>query len=172
MDTLCSNIFLVQIVTSGVCICGAIYCLAFVNQFIFYISSHSLHNLQNAGDNLIALIFNFLAFLYNISEIFVITYFGNDIKLSSNRLSYCLFQSDWTGQPQSTQKNIVIFGEYLKHPHEIKIGKLYPLTLETFRRVCINQDSFNFFFFSKNSSLFQILNSAYSMFNLLKSLKK
>ncbi|XP_037045319.1 odorant receptor 94a-like isoform X3 [Bradysia coprophila] len=76
------------------------------------------------------------------------TDFGNEIMLSSDCLSYCLFESDWYNQPQSTKKNIIIFGEYLKQPQVFVIGKLYPLTLETFTR---------------------ILNSAYSMFNILKS---
>ncbi len=73
---------------------------------------------------------------YNISEIFMINYFGDEIMLSSTRVLYCLFESDWFEQPQTTIKCIIIFGEYLKQPHEIIIGKLYPLTLETFTRVC------------------------------------
>lgn len=87
--------------------------------------------------------------------------------LSSNRLSYSLFESDWTDQPQSTKMCILIFGEYLRQPHELIIGKLYPLTLETFTMVCLNFGRFVQFFFIENI-WFQILNSAYSMFNVLK----
>lgn len=76
-----------------------------------------------------------LLLFYIVAELFMITYFGNEIMLSSGRLSYCLFESDWYNQPQTTQKCIVIFGECLKQPQQIVIGKLYPLTLETFTRV-------------------------------------
>lgn len=73
----------------------------------------------------------------------MITYLGNEIMLSSNRLSYSLFESDWIHQPQSTKKCIVMFGEHLKRPHTLVVGKMnksYPLTLETFTKVCIRLD--------------------------------
>ncbi|XP_037026086.1 odorant receptor 94a-like [Bradysia coprophila] len=130
LESFFSDLFFVQFGTSGLCICGSIYFLAF-----------------DVGENLPERIVHFLAFIYFIYGLFMITYFGNEIMLSSNRLSYSLFESDWYNQPQSTKKCIVIFGEYLKRPQEIVIGKLYPLTLETFTR---------------------ILNSGYSMFNILK----
>jgi len=76
-----------------------------------------------------------LAFFYFIADLFMITYFGNEIMLTSDRLSYSLFESNWYEQPQSTKKCILIFGEYLKQPQQLVIGKLYPLTLETFTRV-------------------------------------
>ncbi|XP_037045318.1 odorant receptor 4-like isoform X2 [Bradysia coprophila] len=126
-----SGLFFMQFATSGVSICLSIYCLAF-----------------DIGESLLERIMFLLVFIYLIADLFMITYFGNEIMLSSDCLSYCLFESDWYNQPQSTKKNIIIFGEYLKQPQVFVIGKLYPLTLETFTR---------------------ILNSAYSMFNILKS---
>nr|QGW45418.1 odorant receptor 45 [Bradysia odoriphaga] len=129
-----SKIFFIQFGTSGLCICGSIYCLAF-----------------DIGDNVLERCVHFLLFSYFVAEVFMITYFGNEIMLSSNRLSYSLFESDWYNQPQSTKKCIIIFGEYLKQPQVLLVGKLYPLTLETFNK---------------------ITNSAYSMFNILKNFKK
>ncbi|XP_037050106.1 odorant receptor Or2-like [Bradysia coprophila] len=126
-----SDLFFIQFGTSGLSICGSIYCLAF-----------------DVGDNLLERFVHLFVAFYFISQLFMITYFGNEIMLSSNRLSYCLYESDWYNQPQSTKKCIIIFGEYLQQPQTLVIGKLYPLTLETFTR---------------------ILNSAYSMFNILKS---
>lgn len=76
-----------------------------------------------------------IVFLYLIAELFMITYFGNEIMLSSDRLTYSLFESNWYDQPQTTKKCILVFGEYLKQPQVLVIGKLYPLTLETFTRV-------------------------------------
>ncbi|XP_037038439.1 odorant receptor 43a-like [Bradysia coprophila] len=131
LDCFFSDLFFIQFGTSGLCICVSIFCLAFV-----------------VGDNLLEYLIHLFVVFYFISQLFMITYFGNEIMLSSNRLSYRLFESDWYNQPQSTKKCIIIFGEYLKQPQTVVIGKLYPLTLETFTR---------------------ILNSAYSMFNILKS---
>ncbi|XP_037039807.1 odorant receptor 94b-like [Bradysia coprophila] len=131
VESFFADIFLIQFGVSGLCICGSIYCLAF-----------------DISDNLLERLIYIFVFFYYIAELFMITYFGNEIMLSSNRLSHNLFESEWYDQPQSTKKCILIFGEYLKQPQELVIGKSYPLTLETFTR---------------------ILNSAYSMFNILKS---
>lgn len=140
MESFCSGLFFVQIGTSGLCICASIYSLAFVNQFSFIINFAALKflHLQNISDNLLERTLNFVVMLYILSEIFMITYFGNEIKLSSNRLSYSLFESTWINQTHSTKKCVIIFGEYLKQPHQLVIGKLYPLTLETFTRVRLN----------------------------------
>lgn len=73
--------------------------------------------------------------IYFIYDIFMITYFGNEIKLSSDRLSYCLFESNWMDQSDSCKKLVFAFAELVKQPHELVIGKLYPLNLETFTRV-------------------------------------
>lgn len=92
-----------------------------------------LISLQN--EDLISRLLNLLILVFYTSEIFMITYLGNEVMLSNHRLSYSLFESNWITQPQSTKKSILIFGEYLKRPHQLLIGKLYPLTLETFTRV-------------------------------------
>lgn len=57
--------------------------------------------------------------LCNILDIFMITYFGNEMKLSSGRFLYCLFESDWIDQPQSYKKCLIIFGERLKRAHAV-----------------------------------------------------
>ncbi|XP_037032787.1 odorant receptor 94b-like [Bradysia coprophila] len=131
LESFTSHMLFLQFGTSGLCICGSVYCLAF-----------------DVGDNVSKRCMHVLMLYYFISDLFMITYFGNEIMFSSSRVSYSLFESEWIEQPQSTKKNIIIFGEYLKQPRVLVIGKLYPLTLETFTR---------------------ILNSAYSMFNILKS---
>ncbi|XP_037039738.1 putative odorant receptor 71a [Bradysia coprophila] len=129
-----SKLFLLQFATSGLCICGSIYCLAF-----------------DLAVNFVERAVHVYTFFFNIAELFMITYSGNEIMLSSGRLTYSLFESEWGGQPHSTKKCMIIFGEYLKRSHEMLIGKLYPLTLETFTR---------------------ILNSSYSLFNILKNTKQ
>nr|QGW45420.1 odorant receptor 47 [Bradysia odoriphaga] len=132
VEAFCSFLFFVQLGTSGLCICGSVYALAF-----------------SLGNNLLEFIIHVYILFYNISEIFMITYFGNEIMLSSQRLAYSLFASDWIEQPQSTKKILLIFGEHLKRSHQLLIAKLYPLTLGTFT---------------------SIVRSAYSMFNVLKEM--
>lgn len=92
-------------------------------------------NLQDVSDNSVERMIHINLLFYNICEILLITYLGNEITIASDRLSYCLFESDWTNQPQSTKKCMIIFGEYLKKAHEMEVFKLYPVTLETFTRV-------------------------------------
>ncbi|XP_037039739.1 putative odorant receptor 71a [Bradysia coprophila] len=134
LESFLSTLFLLQLATSGLCICGSIYCLAF-----------------DVSDNIVERIVHVYSLFNSIAELFMITYLGNEILLSSSHLTYSLFESEWIGQPHSTIKCIIIFGEYLKRSHEMLIGKLYPLTLETFTR---------------------ILKSSYSLFNILKNTKQ
>ncbi|XP_037034297.1 odorant receptor Or2-like [Bradysia coprophila] len=134
LESFLSKLFLLQFATSGLCICGSIYCLA------FDISNNSLERIVHV-----------YTLFYNTAELFMITYFGNEITLSSSCLTYSLFESEWIGQPHSTKTCIIIFGEYLKRSEVMLIGKLYPLTLETFTR---------------------ILKSSYSLFNISKNFKE
>lgn len=92
--------------------------------------------LQDVSSNTAERLCHVFSMSYNISEIFMITFFGNEIMVSSDRLSYCLFESDFVDRSVQLKKRIIIFAEYLKQPHQLMIAKLYPLTLETFTRVC------------------------------------
>ncbi|XP_037051747.1 uncharacterized protein LOC119085435 isoform X2 [Bradysia coprophila] len=83
-------------------------------------------------------------------DIFMIMYMGNEIKLSSEGLSYCLFESNWNKQTKSNQKCVLIFEERLRKQQQIIISKIYILNLATFR---------------------SIVNTAYSMFSLLVNLR-
>ncbi|XP_037052001.1 odorant receptor 94b-like [Bradysia coprophila] len=130
LEAFLSHIHSTQIGFSGLCICGSIYCLGY-----------------NKPENSMEFIIYIVILTYNIFDVFMITYFGNELNLSSDRLSYCLFQSSWY-EYQFCSKSILILGERFKQPVELVILKLYPLTLELFVR---------------------ILNNAYSMFNILKT---
>nr|QGW45428.1 odorant receptor 55 [Bradysia odoriphaga] len=124
----------IQTTTSAVCIGCSIYCLAF-----------------NECENLMEQTIFVAILVFNIFDIFMLMYFGNEIELSSEQLGYCLFESDWIEQPQALKKCICLFDELIRQPHQFLVLKLYPLNLATFT---------------------EIMNSAYSMFNILKSLKE
>lgn len=78
-----------------------------------------------------------VALIYNTFDIFMVMYFGNGIKESSDQLSYSLFESNWVVQSKSYRKCIVILTEALRQPQEIMVCKLYYLNLETFTTVCL-----------------------------------
>lgn len=73
--------------------------------------------------------------LYSIFDVFMIMYYGNELMLSSGRLGWHLYESNWIDRSQSIKKNVLIFNEFLMQPLEITVLKIYPLTLETFIRV-------------------------------------
>lgn len=176
MESVLSNLFFIQIGTSGLCMCGSIYCLAFVNLLNFVTTMRvSLIFVcffqKDLGDNLLERLTQVIIMTYFVSEIFMITYLGNEITVSSSYFMYNIFRSNWIEQPLSTKKDIIIFCEHLKQPQKILIGKLYPLTLETFVKVYLTYSiglrcSFFLYKFS-----FQISYSTYTMFNALKNLK-
>lgn len=90
---------------------------------------------KNNNDNLMENIVYLACLLYNIFDTFVVMYFSNEIMVLSDRLAYCLFESEWINQNQFSKKCILIFGERLKQPQQLVIVKIYPLTLQTFVRV-------------------------------------
>lgn len=65
----------------------------------------------------------------------MIMYLGNEIKLSSDRLSFRLYESNWIKQTDTCKRILIIVLERLKIPQEIIVGKLFPLNLESFNVV-------------------------------------
>lgn len=126
-----------------------------------------LHS-QNKTENLMEFIIYLLILFYNIFDVFMITYFGNELKLLSGQLLYCLFQSSWY-EYQFCSKSILILGERFKQPVELVILKVYPLTLELFTRVCMKAEIDQGIRLTNSIFPFQILSDAYSMFNILKT---
>ncbi len=110
--------------------------------------------------------------LYSFFEIFMIMYLANEITIESDQLSYCLFESNWFDQSESTKKCVIILCEMIKKPHQLKVF-IYPMNLEKFTSV--SRESRIIYCYSIEIHFFfvalQILNGAYSMFNILKSFK-
>ncbi len=73
---------------------------------------------------------------YSIFDIFMVMYLGNEMMLSSDALSQCVYESNWIDQTESCKKCIIILTERLKRPQQIIVSKLYPLSLLTFTSVC------------------------------------
>lgn len=65
----------------------------------------------------------------------MIMFYGNEIKLADDRLSYRLYESDWIDRSMAMKRNVLIFGELLMQPRELIVLGLYPLSLETFKKV-------------------------------------
>lgn len=93
------------------------------------------HYSQDVSNNVVEFTIHVFTLVYNISEIFMITHFGNEIMMSSDRLSYKLYESDWYVHTKQVKMCVIIFGECLKQPQVLMTGKIYPLTLETFTNV-------------------------------------
>lgn len=74
--------------------------------------------------------------LYGAFDIFCVMYLGNEITLASDRLSYCLFESNWIEQTESSKKYFIILCEVLKQPQHMVI-LIYPLNLQTFTSVSL-----------------------------------
>nr|QGW45434.1 odorant receptor 61 [Bradysia odoriphaga] len=121
-----SSLFLLQIITSSICICGAIFVLAF-----------------RVHDNFFQDAFYIIEIIYCLGDIFAVLYLANEMMLSVDRLSYSLFESNWIVQTQSCKRNIIIMMEYLKQPRSFVVGKLFPMNIETF--IAIVKRSYSMF---------------------------
>ena len=62
-------------------------------------------------------------------------YLGNEIKVSSGRLAYSLYESNWMEQNSRCQSIVIVLAEVLKRHQLIMVAKLYSLSLETFNSV-------------------------------------
>lgn len=80
--------------------------------------------------------------LYAFFDIFLVMYLANEIKISSDRLSYCLFESNWADQSGTYQKCVIMMCEILRKPQEMVI-LFYPMNLQTFSMVSILENLTN-----------------------------
>lgn len=87
---------------------------------------------QSTRVNFIHDAFYVIETFYCFADIYVVLYLANEIMLSSDKLGYSLFESNWINQTQSCKKYILIVVECLKKPRVLVVGKLFPMNLETF----------------------------------------
>ncbi|KAJ3663621.1 hypothetical protein Zmor_007865 [Zophobas morio] len=69
------------------------------------------------------------------SEISMYCWFGNEVKVKSNLVSYAAFESDWTSLPNDVKRSLMIFTQKLIEPLRISVFNLFDLSLETFKRI-------------------------------------
>nr|QGW45412.1 odorant receptor 39 [Bradysia odoriphaga] len=127
-----SKLFTVQIATSGLTICVSAYILA-----------------NSSTENVPQILIFAIILIYAIFEILVVMYLANNIHVTSAKLSYCLFESNWIGQPTASIKCIIILGEVIRQPQQLVILKVVPVDLDTFS---------------------VIMKGAYNLFNILQNL--
>lgn len=106
--------------------------------------------MQNFHENLLQSSVYVVLLFYIIFDIFMVMNFGNEIKISSNRLSYCLFESNWIDQSNENKKRVIILTEILKQPYQLIVCKVYPLDLKSFSAVSFFRKKKYFNFISKN----------------------
>lgn len=78
-----------------------------------------------------------LAGIY-IYEIFLLIYYANETALSSDQLSYQLYESNWTGMPIEYQKIMIVLFEKWKKPTELVVGKVFPMRINILTSVRIS----------------------------------
>ncbi|KAJ6638083.1 hypothetical protein Bhyg_10816, partial [Pseudolycoriella hygida] len=85
VKSILSNLFFAQIGTSALCICGSVYAATL-----------------NHSASIDQLLINFSLSLYCVFDIFMLAYFGNEIKELRCKLLYCLFECNWTEQTKTS----------------------------------------------------------------------
>lgn len=108
-----------------------------------------------------------------IMQILLMCFHGQCIMTESELLPTRIFESNWFEKIDARRdgdygKVLYMFMERLKHNGQILIGKLFPLSLNTFKVVCISliyllKDILNDLFIT-----FQIMSTAYRLLALLR----
>lgn len=126
-------------IASGILISASTYLLAFTVKLSMKSSwlLNDTNSFQRSFDNVFENIIYITGLIYGTSDIFLVMYLANEIRLTSDRLSYCVFESNWIEQPQSKRKLVILLSEFLKKPQEMVIFKLYTMNLETFTMVSL-----------------------------------
>lgn len=135
-----SGIFLLQISCSSIVICSGTYILAYVTLFVILKTVFSFPitlfvKQSSPQDNQFKIIVHIALIGYYIFDIFLTMYFGNLIILKSDDLRTSLYQSNWTQQSMKFRRISMILLERLRNPTIILVGKLFPLSLDTFTAV-------------------------------------
>lgn len=75
-----------------------------------------------------------------IFEIYAVIFYADEIAITSNRLSYCIYDSNWTCMSIECQKLIIIISEKWKKPQELIVGKVFAMRMSILTSVCIHSN--------------------------------
>ncbi len=78
-----------------------------------------------------------MAFVF-FCEIAAVIYAGNEIAIQTDKLSYCVFESNWTHMSAKYRKLVVITGEQWRKPRVLAIGKIFLLRMNLLTSVSCN----------------------------------
>ncbi|KAJ3663591.1 hypothetical protein Zmor_007838 [Zophobas morio] len=70
-----------------------------------------------------------------IVEIFMYCWFGNEVQVKSDTLSYAAFECDWTDLPQDIKRKLLFFTMNLLQPVRPSALNLFYLSLDTFMKI-------------------------------------
>ncbi|KAJ3663632.1 hypothetical protein Zmor_007874 [Zophobas morio] len=112
-----SGIFVFHLIISGVSIGITMFQLTLVVPF-----SSEFYSLVSYGLSITA-------------QIFMYCWYGNEVELKSNLVSYAAFESDWTELPHHVKKNLLIFIINVIKPIKISAYDVFYLSVETFMTI-------------------------------------
>ncbi|KAM7343757.1 odorant receptor 33b-like [Cochliomyia hominivorax] len=92
------------------------------------------------ADDPFTLIYYFNYFLAIALQIFPICYYGSEVELKFQNLTYALFSSNWFDQDEKFKRNLTIFAEVTKKPLHIT-ALMFQINLNLFMAVCKNSYS-------------------------------
>ncbi|KAJ3645574.1 hypothetical protein Zmor_007877 [Zophobas morio] len=69
------------------------------------------------------------------NQIYMYCWYGNEVELSSDLVSYAAFESDWTELPEDVKKNLFIFVLNVIEPIKISAFNVFYLSLDTFKTI-------------------------------------
>ncbi|KAJ6640375.1 Odorant receptor 94a, partial [Pseudolycoriella hygida] len=90
---------------------------------------------MNITEDLVSFTFYLSFSATMMNEIFLPCYFGNEVTLKREQLSFAIYSSEWFNLPQPFKKNMILFLEGLKRVRILKSGKIFTLSLFSFLTV-------------------------------------
>lgn len=129
-----SSVFFFQIASSAICICSIAYLLASVSLIGFVKQRKNFVIKRFPVQESISENFNIFVMYISLGgiymyEIFVIIYLANEITLQSDRLSYCIYESNWPCMSTKFRKLVIIIGEKWKKPIIVVVGKIFRMRI-------------------------------------------
>ena len=106
-------------------ICSALVQCTVAIHFLYVVDQHDLS----------ALGLSIIFFVAVTLEVYIICYFGHDMREQSEALLIAFYSCNWMDQLPKFKRNLIITLMRLHRPSEIKAGNYIPVDLNTFVKV-------------------------------------